>query len=137
MAKWQGYLAKYTSTRHDRIKASSSRYPKPLDHLVLLRRKESGWLLFRSWLVCTMTTERSPKERKAESTIQESVEVCQDVIVVCEVPLGDLWLGIRIASLSACCKEAPVFLARWRLPLWSSEMNTFPFSLNRVCAKEK
>src|SRR5713101_4099448 len=76
----------HTSTGHDRIKGSSSRYPNPLDHLVPLSTKEPGWFLFRSWVGCTMTTKRLPKEGKAESTIQESVEVCQDGTVVCEDP---------------------------------------------------
>jgi hypothetical protein len=58
-----------------------------------------------------MTTERLPKEGKAESIIQESVEGCQDVLVVCEASLEDLEPGIHKASLSACCKKVLVFLA--------------------------
>src|SRR6266487_3198190 len=77
-------------SRHDRIKTSSSRFPNPLDHLVLLRKKEAGWLLFRSWLGCTMPTERLLKEGQAESTRQERVEACQDVIVIGEDSLQDL-----------------------------------------------
>src|SRR6516162_3816800 len=73
-----------TSTRHDRIKGSSSRSPNPLDHLVPLHPKGPGWLLFRSWLGCTMTNKRLPEEDKAESTIQERVEVCQVAITAFE-----------------------------------------------------
>ena len=44
------------------IKASSSTFPIPRGHRVSLRAKEAGWLPFRSWLGCTMTTERRLKE---------------------------------------------------------------------------
>jgi hypothetical protein len=61
--------------------ASSSRFPPPVDHLVLLRTKQQRWLLFRSWLGCTMTTERRRNEETSEPTIHERAQRCQDGIV--------------------------------------------------------
>ena len=49
---------------------------------------------------------------------------------------------VRVVSTSAIeILQAPYHAPRanaiLRLPLWSSEMNTFPFSLDRVRAREK
>ena len=51
---------------------TASRHPAADPRIIWIisfpRTKETGWLLFRSWPGCTMTTERLPKEGQAEST---------------------------------------------------------------------
>ena len=71
-----------TSTRHDLTRASSSRFPAPVDHLVLLRTKQQRCLLFQSWPDCTMTIERWLKEDPSKTATHERVKLCQGAIIV-------------------------------------------------------
>src|SRR6266699_2650480 len=73
--------------------ASSSRFPTPVDHLVLLCTKQQRWLLFRSWPGCTMTTERWRKEDPSETTMHERVKMPSK---------EDLSLSIQMVFRSAC-----------------------------------
>src|SRR6266568_2603233 len=116
-----------TSSRHDPIKGSSSRFPTPLGHRVPRRKQEARWLLFQSWPDCTMTTERWPKAGKTESTKRSRVEKFQK----------DLVFWMCRASLSPCCQKASVSTMRRISSLKEREEHVLLVSPSSSAPREK